>query len=222
MVVNATDAAGNPAASVTRSFTIDDTDPVLTVGAPANGSYVRGTITLTFSASDNFPPVPATATLDGDSIFSGHMLATEGSHVLIVNAVDRAGNAAPTVTRTFTIDSGAPTFGPVDATPSGTIVGGTLRLTVVADDNFAAVGSLGTDIAVTATNPAGAVTPTSVMPSTISGGRRQVVATFDTTLLTDGSLSVAFNLSDRAGNPAMPLTVTRTPVCLSFLAPCSL
>jgi hypothetical protein len=78
LVVNATDAAGNPAAAVTRTFTIDNTAPTLTVTAPASGSFVRGPVTPTFSATDNLPPATVSATLDGNPFLSGTPINTEG------------------------------------------------------------------------------------------------------------------------------------------------
>jgi hypothetical protein len=105
--VNVVDRAGNTA-SATRTFTIDNVAPVLSVTAPAVGSYVRGPVTLSWSVSDANPGTVATATLDGSAITSPHTFNGEGAHTLVVNATDAAGNVAATATRMFTIDNTPP------------------------------------------------------------------------------------------------------------------
>ncbi|MBL8622222.1 MAG: Ig-like domain repeat protein [Myxococcales bacterium] len=116
--VSVVDRAGN-AASATRTFTIDNIAPVLSVTAPAAGSYVRGPVTLSWSVSDANPGTVATATLDGNPITSPHTTNDEAPHTLVVNATDAAGNVAATVTRTFTIDNTPPVI-----TVNGVVDGG--------------------------------------------------------------------------------------------------
>ncbi len=212
LVVNASDAAGNMATAITRTFTIDNTPPTLSVSAPASGAFVRPTVTLTFSATDNFPGTTVSATLDGNDIFNNHQVIAEGSHTLVVNATDQAGNMANTVMRTFTVDNTAPTLALGTVTPAGAVVGGPLSVTVTANDNFMSSGSLGSDITVAASGPNGAVAPATVTPSVLLPSMaRQLVVTFNTAQLPDGMLNMVFNVSDRAGNAASPpLTVTRT------------
>ena len=101
----------------------------------------------------------------------------------MVNATDRAANAAPTVTRTFLVDNQAPTWETTVSAPTGSYVRGTLIVTATATDNLAAAGSLGPNIAVTATRGGSAVVPSLAYPG-VSGGRRQVVATFNGTSAT--------------------------------------
>lgn len=209
LTINATDAAGNPAATVTRTFTLDNTAPILDLTAPAHGSFVRGPVTLTFSATDNVPPVPAIATLDGNAILSPHQVATEGAHTLVVNATDRAGNSAPTVTRTFYLDNTDPTLIVESVAPAGAIVRGLLTVTVRAGDNLAASGSIGSNITVTAAGPSGPVSPSILTPTTVADGSRRLVAAFDTATLPDGNLALTFSITDRAGNDTA-LAVTRT------------
>ena len=199
LVVTATDAAGNTAATVTRTFTIDNTPPVLTVAAISG--FVRGPVTLTFSATDNFPPPATTATLDGTGFSSGGQVNTEGAHTLVVNAVDQAGNTAPTITRTFTLDNTAPGITSVVA-PAGAVVKPPLTITATAIDNLMVMGSLGADIAVTSSP-----TPTTTTPGS-SGGNRTLAVTY--AALADGPFTVRFNVVDRAGNTANEHTVTRT------------
>ncbi|MEZ4403199.1 MAG: Ig-like domain-containing protein [Kofleriaceae bacterium] len=181
LIVNATDAAGNAAATVTRHFTIDNTPPVLTVTAPASGAYVRGPVNITFSATDNFPPVTLTATLDGNPVTSPvPAINTEGSHTLVVTATDRAGNAAPTVTRTFTVDNTPPAIS-LTAPAEGSFVRGVQTLSFAATD----------------ANPG--VTVTATLDGTPLASGQTVSA--------EGAHTVVVNATDAAGNAAA--TVTR-------------
>jgi hypothetical protein len=215
LVVNATDAAGNPAAAVTRTFTIDNTAPTLTVASPADGGAVQGPVTLTFNASDLNPGATISATLNGAPITSPWTIVAGGAYTLVVNATDAAGNAASTVTRAFLVDNAAPTWEPLVATPNGAYVRGTLTITATASDDLASAGSLDANIAVLATRDGVPVIPSLTYPP-IAGGRRQVVATFDTAAAGDGVLNVQFGVVDRAGNAAAPLT---TSVTLDNTAP---
>jgi hypothetical protein len=183
LVVNATDAAGNPAAAVTRTFTIDNTAPTLTVTAPASGSFVRGPVTPTFSATDNFPPATVSATLDGNPFLSGTPINTEGSHTLVVNAVDRAGNAAPAVTRTFVLDNTAPVIS-VTAPAAGAFLRGPVTLMFAATD----------------ANPGATAT------ATLDGA----AITSPHVVSAEGSHTLVVNATDAAGNAAAAVTRTFT------------
>ncbi len=199
LVVNATDAAGNVAATVTRTFTIDNTPPVIT--ATAISGFVRGPVTLTFSATDNSPPATVTATLNTVPFSSGGQVNTERDHALVVNAVDQAGNAAVTVTRNFTVDNTGPVITSV-VSPSGTIVQPPLTITATATDNFMASGSLPSNLVLTGTPSPASTTPSSM------GGNRTLAALY--TAPADGPLTARFNITDAAGNPATEHVVTRT------------
>jgi hypothetical protein len=89
--VLATDLAGN-AASTARHFEIDKTPPAIWASVKDGSSYADP-VTVTFGATDrNLGDV--TATLDGVPFQSGVRVETDGSHQLVVRAMDLAGNTA--------------------------------------------------------------------------------------------------------------------------------
>jgi hypothetical protein len=174
----------------TRTFTIDNTAPVITVGAPAQGAWVNTAQTLTFSISEaNL--AASMATLDGVAILSPHTVSAPGTHTFVVTASDQAGNSA-SVTRTFSIDPTPPTVGFVTPTPAaGAYVRGTVSVRATASDD------LDGSPMVVWTAPAGLV-DTNVAD-----------ATADASVVTgaDGPLVVTARATDEAGNQA---TASRT------------
>ncbi len=207
--LEATDDAGN-VGTASRTFTVDNTPPVIEIAGVADGAWYASARTVTFTHSDAHPGT-ATATLDGSPFTSGTTVATEGRKVLVVTATDAAGNQA-TRTVTFHVDLTNPTLALV-GTPPPTWLRGALDVTVAATDTLQLVGALGTDIAVTATGPLGAVTPTLTYPATGDGSRR-VRVQLDTTAIDDaqggGTLTLRFDVTDRAGRAATQLVVSRT------------
>ena len=105
LVTTARDACGN-IRRVCRSVTLDSQKPVISINGAQDGQYLRGPVVLTFTAVDDHLDT-VTATLDGQPFESGGSVSTEGPHVLVVRAVDRAGNE-DVVQRAFTIDSVPP------------------------------------------------------------------------------------------------------------------
>lgn len=136
------------------------------------------------------------------------MISTESNHVLAVTATDQAGNAA-TATRMFLLDKSVPVLTLTSQVPAGTYLRGMLTFTVTGDDALASMGSIAANIGVAATLNSAPVAPGLSYP-VISGGRRQVVATFAAGALADGALRLTFTLTDRAGNVASPLTLNLT------------
>ena len=109
LVVTATDEVGWTT-TVTRTFTVDLSDPVIAVsanGAPlgTNDSF-SSNVTLTWSVLD-LTLNTVTATLDGTPVQSGVVVSTEAIHKLVVTATDKAGHTA-SVERTFALDKTQP------------------------------------------------------------------------------------------------------------------
>ncbi|MBE7452765.1 MAG: hypothetical protein HS111_28970 [Kofleriaceae bacterium] len=206
--LEATDDAGN-VGTASRTFTVDNTPPVIEIAGVADGAWYASARTVTFTHSDAHPGT-ATATLDGSPFTSGTTVSTEGRKVLVVTATDAAGNQAVR-TVTFHVDLTNPTLALV-GTPPPTWLRGALDVTVAATDTLQGFGALGTDIAVTATGPLGAVTPTLTYPATGDGSRR-VRVQLDTTAIDDaqggGTLTLRFDVTDRAGRAAAQLVVSR-------------
>jgi subtilisin family serine protease len=113
----ASDAANNSTSSLPISVTVsntppDTTPPVVSITAPAAGSTVSGTTTVSASASDDVGvtkvefyvdgALNATVTAAPYSFAWNTTASSNGAHTLQVAATDAAGNAA-NVTRTVTV-----------------------------------------------------------------------------------------------------------------------
>jgi autotransporter-associated beta strand protein len=98
---DAVDNAGNAALTVTRTVTVvDTTNPVITLSGNATVSIAWGATYADAGATATDETAPANPTV----ITSGTVnTAKPGTYVLSYNAVDAAGNAAITVTRTVTV-----------------------------------------------------------------------------------------------------------------------
>ena len=216
LVINGTDLAGNTAATVTRTFTIDNTRPVITVGGVTDGVAYNGSVTITYSAGDTYDPAPTFAGFVNSAPHpSGNSVTAQGAYTLVVTAVDRAGNMAIPVMRSFLIDTTPPTLSLTSQVPTGAFVRGMLTITVTGDDNLATSGSLGPNVTVSAVQGLTPVSPTLSYPS-VAGGQRRVVATFPQAILSDGNLAVTFGLVDRAGNSR---TLSHPPLVIDNTAP---
>lgn len=100
--------ADGPDGPTTKSATVsvDNGIPVITSTTPADGSTVKGEVTLAATAEDgNAGPPELAATLDGEPIDLGATISsddlTDGEHVFTVTATDGAGNTSSD-TATFT------------------------------------------------------------------------------------------------------------------------
>jgi RHS repeat-associated protein len=116
----ATDNAGNVSSPVDATFTLDTTPPVLSLTSPANSGKYSGTVRLVGSASDALSGLAsvqysldgsgvfATATVDAQGHFdqplAGQNLAL-GSHQLVIEATDKAGNTSALKTISFNVTS---------------------------------------------------------------------------------------------------------------------
>jgi RHS repeat-associated protein len=109
VAVTATDAAGN-SASVTGSFTVDKSEPIVSIQANgselAAGATFKDDVVLVWNATD-LTLDRVTATLDNAAIQSGSTVTTEAGHTLVVTATDKAGHST-VETRVFALDKHAP------------------------------------------------------------------------------------------------------------------
>jgi hypothetical protein len=114
----ARDAAGNVTVSANRNITInappDTTFPTISITAPAEGTSVSTTATVTATAADNVGVVGVQFLIDGAnlgaedtsspySISLNPTLYAAGAHVLTASARDAAGNATLSAIRNITI-----------------------------------------------------------------------------------------------------------------------
>ncbi len=128
--VTSRDEAGNISAAATRTFTVDRTAPIVSLAATGPTGVINtnsGTFTWTGSDSRTGATVTYATRLDSGS-WSTYSAATtylwsaipEGAHTFSVRAQDDAGNVSAVQTRSFTVDTTAPTV-TITSGPSGTV-----------------------------------------------------------------------------------------------------
>jgi hypothetical protein len=195
--VRATDSSANTDATpASSSWTIDATAP--NVSLPDPGSPVRGTVSLTPSADDGTGSGVATLIVQRSPAGAGTWTTigtswntttvADGSYDIRAQATDNAGNPGNSTPRTVFVDNTAPAL--VSSTPSdGELVTAAGSLTLMADENLAAVDA--TIDGVTAPAPL------------VAGATVTFTSTFD-----DGPHTLAGELEDLAGH--------RTPILIHF------
>jgi hypothetical protein len=222
LTATARDAAGN-VSPVSAPVTVtvnnapppDTTPPTVSITSPANGATVKGTVTVTASASDNVGVVgvqfllddgingSAEATTAPYSISWNTATASDGSHKITAIARDAAGNRSPvSAPVTVTVANAPP---PPDTTPptvsitspaNGATVKGTVTVTASASDN---VGVVGVQF---------------LLDDGINGSAEATTAPYsvswNTATASDGSHKITAIARDAAGNstPSAPVTVT--------------
>lgn len=125
LVVMATDLAGNMAAPIELSWSMDFSSPQISFGTmlPSASSVINSNaLTVNVNATE---PVIYASVLDGVDLGQGASPIeltnlNEGAHSLVLSAVDGAGNAANTITHDFTVDLTAPVVALNSANISGT------------------------------------------------------------------------------------------------------
>ncbi len=143
--VDGTDYDGNVATSVSSTFTVDTVAPTLTVSSPAD-KLITNTATLTVSGTTNdatSSPVSVSITLNGSDVgsvtvsssgsFSKSITLKSGSNTIVVTSKDAAGKTT-SVTRTVTLDQGAPVIKSITITPNPVDVGKTVLISVEVTD----------------------------------------------------------------------------------------
>jgi sulfur relay (sulfurtransferase) DsrF/TusC family protein len=109
------DAAGNVKQSSIISVTVDNTAPTVSITAPAANAKVKGTVTVTASASDNVGVSKVEFYVDGvlkrtdtSSPYSYGWRTTSlanGSHIIYAKAYDAAGNVTQSATVSVTVSN---------------------------------------------------------------------------------------------------------------------
>lgn len=143
--VNASDNDGNAASQTSSAFTVDTVPPTLTVSSPTDNSFTnQATCTVAGTTNDiTSSPVTISVKVNGGSAVSPTVSAqgawttdvtlSSGSNTITVVATDSAGKTT-TVTRTVTLDTGAPTITAVTITPNPVDAGATYVITVTVTD----------------------------------------------------------------------------------------
>jgi hypothetical protein len=132
----------------------DTTPPAVNVTAPANGSTVGGTVTVTANAFDNVGVSGVRFTLDGANIGAedtsapysvtwNTTTAANGSHNLAAVARDAAGNTTGSAVVTVTVNNFVDTTPPsvnITVPANGSTVSATVTVTATASDNVGVAG----------------------------------------------------------------------------------
>jgi hypothetical protein len=148
----ARDAAGNVSTSAAVSVTVsnDSAPPTVALTAPSAGAALRGTTSVSATASDNVGVAGVQFRLDGASLGAedtsapytvawNTTTAGNGAHTLTAVARDAAGNVTTSAALAVTVDNAAPTVA-VTAPASGATVSGSVTVSANASDNSAIAG----------------------------------------------------------------------------------
>lgn len=140
IVINASDYDGNAATAKSVTFKIDTVPPTLSVTAPAEGLITNKTTVTVSGTTNDVTSSPVTLTVNGkavtvgsDGTFSTTVTLSSGSNTITIVATDSAGKST-TVTRTVTLDTGAPVFNSVTITPNPVDCGATFVISVDVTD----------------------------------------------------------------------------------------
>jgi hypothetical protein len=200
----ARDAAGNTTTSATVTVTVDNSSPTAALTAPAAGSLLSGTTTLTANASDNDGVESVQFRVDGANVGAPDTASPysipwdtsgvlNGSHTLSAVARDAAGNATASANVTVTVDNTAPTVA-ITAPANGATISGTTTVTASASDNVAVQSVAFVVDGVT-------VSTDTTSPYSFSAA---------TSGLSDGTHTLSAVARDTAGNSRTSATVTVT------------
>src|SRR5207245_1165093 len=201
----------------------DATPPMVSMTAPAAGSTVAGTVTVSASATDNVGVAGVQFNLDGVNLGAevtaapyaiswNTTLAANGSHTLTAVARDTAGNTATTAAVSLTVanDTTPPTISLI-APVAGATVAGTVTISASATDN---VGVVGVQFMLDGANLGAEVTTAPYATS------------WNTALASAGAHILTAVARDAAGNMATTASVSvtvadTTPPAVSMTAPSS-
>ena len=143
--IDASDNDGNGAAQKSVTFTVDTVPPMLSVTAPEDDSVTNNSsCTVTGTTNDaTSSPVTVTVKLNNEAeeevsvaengSFSKQLTLDSGVNTITVVATDAAGKST-TVTRTVTLDTGAPVIHSVTITPNPVDAGQTYIISVEVTD----------------------------------------------------------------------------------------
>lgn len=137
---NAKDNDGNAATQKTVTFVVDTVAPTLTITSPNDNIKVNQATCVVSGTTNDATSSPVSVTINGTSVtvgadgsFSKSITLNEGTNTITIVATDSAGKST-TVTRTVTLDTGAPTFVSVSINPNPVDAGNTYVISVDVTD----------------------------------------------------------------------------------------
>lgn len=140
IALNAKDNDGNAATQKTVTFVVDTVAPTLTITSPNDNIKVNQATCVVSGTTNDATSSPVSVTINGTSVtvgadgsFSKSITLNEGTNTITIVATDSAGKST-TVTRTVTLDTGAPTFVSVSINPNPVDAGNTYVISVDVTD----------------------------------------------------------------------------------------
>lgn len=137
---NAKDNDGNAATQKTVTFVVDTVAPTLTITSPSDNIKVNQATCVVSGTTNDATSSPVSVTINGtsatvgaDGSFSKSITLNEGTNTITIVATDSAGKST-TVTRTVTLDTGAPAFVSVSINPNPVDAGNTYVISVDVTD----------------------------------------------------------------------------------------
>lgn len=134
------DHDGNAATEVVTSFTVDTVPPALTITSPADGLITNEESLIVSGTTNDATSTPVTVTVNGTPVtvqsngsFTTTITLRSGSNTITVIATDAAG-LKTTITRTVTLDTGAPVFQEISIIPNPVDAGKTYVISVKVTD----------------------------------------------------------------------------------------
>ncbi|TMQ28485.1 MAG: hypothetical protein E6K82_00135 [Candidatus Rokuibacteriota bacterium] len=190
---------------VTVTVFNDKTPPTVAITAPLGGAFVKATVTVRATASDNVgvagvkfladgAPIGAELTSAPYSVAWDTTSVADGSHTLTAVARDAAGNTTTSAAVAVTVDKTPPTVA-ITAPAANASVSATVTVTASASDTD---GVLGVQFQLDGINLGAEAT---AAPYSVS---------WDTTTATDGSHALTAVARDPAGNTATSTAVSVT------------
>lgn len=139
-VIEASDFDGNTVTSTATTFTVDTVPPALTVTSPENNLKTNTNKVTVAGTTNDATSTNVTITVNGtnvpvgeDGSFSYELTLENGENTITIVATDGAG-LTTTVTRTVTLDTGAPVFQSITITPNPVDAGATYVIRVKVTD----------------------------------------------------------------------------------------
>lgn len=139
--VDANDNDGNEATQKSVSFTVDAAPPVLSVSSPTNNLITNNSsLTISGKTSDATSGIKKVTykinsgtetqmSLDSSGNFSAKITLVEGVNTIVITSYD-IGGLTSSVTRTVTLDTGAPVIEKVTITPNPVTTGNVFKIQV--------------------------------------------------------------------------------------------
>ncbi|MFC1488076.1 Ig-like domain-containing protein, partial [Thermoproteota archaeon] len=208
----ATDSAGNTGASITTTFEIDTTPPIITLSSPEETTYSNTNVFLDFTLNEEVSWIgyalddQNNITITADLMISA---LSEGSHSIIVFATDLAGNTGVSDSVQFSVS-----IPPVDSTPPTVIIispesetysSSSIALDFTIDEQTSWIGySLDTQDNVT-------ITEDTVLSDLSEGSHSIVVFATDSVGNTGGSEVIQFVISIPPIDTTPPIIIINSP-----------